>query len=405
MKLFERFPKVKPGGMTARVFLAFLTTAGFFYVNIMPAIVEGLIQALGYSNQQAGTVGSANMYGAAFGALAIVFVIKRLDWQAISLAFLLTLIMVDLVSIGVESPVVMTVLRFIHGLVGGALVGTGFSVIARTVEPDRTFGVLLFVQFGLGGLGVMFIPGLVPIFGTSILFLSLVAFALVSLLMLPFLPKYRRADPVTEAVQPESGKIRKLPLSLTLVAIFLFQAANMGLYAFIIGMGAHYGLEQPFITSTLGVAAWLGLAGAALVVLLSDRYGYFKSLAGGVALTALGTWALLYSEVPWVWVAANCAIGVTWAYAIAYLLGLVSRFDTAGQMAALGGFASKIGLASGPVAAGLLLGENNYPLIIWVAVAALVVCLMAALIPSALQDRLARSAALVEPVLKTPSGD
>ena len=28
--------------------------------------------------------------------------------------------------------------------------------------------------------------------------------------------------------------------------------------------------------------------------------------------------------------------------------GLVSRFDTAGQMAAMGGFASKMGLASGP---------------------------------------------------------
>jgi MFS family permease len=90
---------------------------------------------------------------------------------------------------------------------------------------------------------------------------------------------------------------------------------------------------------------------------------------------------------------ANCVIGITWAYAIAYLLGLVSRFDTAGQMAALGGFASKMGLASGPVAAGLLLGQDNYPLIIWVAVIGLVVCLLAALIPAWLQDSLAREKA------------
>lgn len=392
MKLFERFPKVRPYGMTARVFLAFLCTAGFFYINIMPAIVDGLIQALGYSNQQAGTVGSANMYGAAFGALAIVFVIKRLDWQAIALTFLLALIVLDLVSIFLASPGVMTPLRFLHGLIGGALTGTGFSVIARTREPDRTFGVLLFVQFGLGGVGVMFIPGLVPMFGTKILFLSLVGFSTVTLAMLPFLPEYRRAEPLTAAVQPESGRIRKLPLALTLAAIFLFQAANMGLYAFIIGMGAWYGLEQTFVTTTLGFAAWLGLAGAGLVVLVSDRFGYFKSLAGGIALTALGTWALLHSDVPWVWVAANCAVGITWAYAIAYLLGLVSRFDTAGQMAALGGFASKIGLASGPVVAGILLGEDNYSLIIWVAVAVLLLCLVSTLIPAGLQDRLAREA-------------
>lgn len=390
--LFSAFPKVAPDGMTARVFLAFLTTAGFFYVNIMPAIVDGLVQALNYSNQEAGSVASANMYGAAFGALAIVFVIKRLDWQVVALAFLITLISLDLVSLTVESLDVMVALRFVHGLVGGALVGTGFAVIARTVEPDRTFGVLLFVQFGLGGLGVMFIPGLVPLFGTKVLFLSLVAFSAVTLLMLPFLDRYPRAAEVTELAKPKSGRIRVGPLALTLAAIFLFQAANMGLYAFVIGMGAWYGLEQTFVTTSLGLAAWLGLVGAGLVVLVSDRLGYLKSLGWGIALTVVGTWALLYSGVPWIWVAANCAIGITWAYAIAYLLGLVSRFDTAGQMAALGGFASKIGLASGPVVAGMLLGEDNYPLVIWVAVAALVLCLLIAMIPAGLQDRLASKA-------------
>jgi predicted MFS family arabinose efflux permease len=142
MTLFNRFPKVAPHGMSARLFLSFLTTAGFFYINIMPTIVDGLIQALGYSNQQAGSVASANMYGAAFGALAIVFLVKRINWQATALAFLLVLIALDLISIAVASAGVMVPLRFVHGLFGGALVGIGFSVIARTSEPDRTFGGL-----------------------------------------------------------------------------------------------------------------------------------------------------------------------------------------------------------------------------------------------------------------------
>lgn len=389
MNLFTQFPKVRPDGMTARVFLAFLTTAGFFYVNIMPAIVDGLIQALDYTNQEAGRVGSANIYGAAFGALAIVFLVKRINWQLISVVFLVTLIAIDLLSLALSDPQVMTGIRFLHGLVGGALVGTGFSVIARTVQPDRTFGVLLFVQFGLGGFGVMFIPGLVPEFGTQVLFLSLVAFAGVTLLMLPFLPEYRRADAGAVSVDSNSKGVRKLPLALTLIAIFLFQAANMGLYAFIIGLGAHYGLEQGVITNTLGVAAWLGLLGAGMVVLVSDRLGYFKSLAGGIAITAVATWGFLYSDILWVWYVANCVIGITWAYCIAYLLGLVSRFDSTGQMAALGGFASKIGLASGPAAAALLMGEDNYAFIIWLATAGLVLCLIVSLVPARLQDQLA----------------
>ena len=39
----RRFPAATPDGEVARVLLAFLATAGIFYVNIMPAIVDGLI--------------------------------------------------------------------------------------------------------------------------------------------------------------------------------------------------------------------------------------------------------------------------------------------------------------------------------------------------------------------------
>lgn len=387
MKIFSSFPKVSPNSLTARLFLAFLATAGLFYVNIMPALVSGLIEALGFTNQQAGAIGSANMYGAAFGALAIVLVVRRMNWQLFSVIFLLALITVDLASILVSDPSLLLAIRFAHGFIGGMLVGTGFSVMARTEEPDKSFGMLLIVQFGLGGLGVMVIPGLVPQFGTAVLFLSLVAFSLVTLMMLPFLPDYHVDEQERKEREAAHQGVRKLPLALTLGAIFLFQAANMGLYAFIIGLGEHYGLGLPFISGTLGVAAWLGLAGAGLVVLISDRMGYFKALCGGMLLTVIGTWGFFYSDIRWIWIAANCLIGITWAYTIAYLLGLMSRFDATGQMAALGGFASKMGLASGPAVAALLLGEDNYPLIIAVAVAALVVSMLAIMQPARIQDQ------------------
>jgi len=383
--IFDNFPKVSPAGMPARLFLAFLATAGLFYINILPTIVDGLIQALGFSNQQAGAVASANIYGAATGALLIVFLIKHINWRFASLLFLLALICIDISSIFVSSPTALVAIRFLDGFVGGMLVGTGFSVIARTVQPDRTFGVLLFVQYGLGGVGVMFIPGMVPQYGTSILFLSLIAFSTVTLLMLPFLPAYKVEKPEHDAGKPPA--IRWLPLCLTLAALFLFQAANNGLYAYIIGLGEFYGMSQDFITTTLGISAWLGAAGAVLVILIADRLGYFKSLLLGIGLTTVANWALLFSDVPLVFFAANVLVGITWAFSISYLLGLASRFDTAGQMAALGGFASKMGLASGPAVAALVMGKDNYQLIIWVAVGALLLCVITIVVPSLSQDR------------------
>jgi predicted MFS family arabinose efflux permease len=386
MTLLTDLPSVSPNGLAARVFLAFLATAGLFYVNIMPAIVSGLIEALHFTNQQAGAVASANMYGAAFGALLIVLVVRRIRWKPASIMLLLGLIVVDLASMLVANPTALIAIRFFHGFVGGMLVGTGFSVMARTEQPDRSFGMLLFVQFGLGGLGVMVIPRLVPTFGTAVLFASLIAFSLVTLAMLPFLPPYEVDEETRRARAAAHRGVRRLPLGFTLVSIFLFQAANMGLYAYIIGLGEHYGLGLPFISGTLGIAAWLGLVGAGLVVVVSDRFGYLKSLLAGILLTVIGTWALLYSSVPWVWVTANCLVGITWAYAIAYLLGLMSRFDTTGQMAALGGFASKMGLASGPVLAAALLGDSNYALVVAVAALTLTVSLLAIFYPAYIQD-------------------
>jgi hypothetical protein len=52
-----KFPVASPNGEIARVLLAFLATAGLFYVNIMPALVDGLIEGLGFTNREAGIVG------------------------------------------------------------------------------------------------------------------------------------------------------------------------------------------------------------------------------------------------------------------------------------------------------------------------------------------------------------
>ena len=386
----KRFPKAAPNGEIARVLLAFLATAGLFYVNIMPALVDGLIEGLGFSNKEAGLVGSANVYGAAVGAFAAVFVVKHVNWRMAAVALLFGLIAIDLASMLLENPPALIATRFAHGCVGGLLVGIGFAVISRTSEVDRTFGYLLTIQFGLGGLGLIFLPPLVPEYGTTGLFFSLIAFSTATLLMLPFLADY----PPREQKIVLGGHGRNLKLiALALLATFLFQAANMGIYAFAIGIGKDAMLETTFISSALGVAAWFAIAGSILVILLSTRYGRMWPVGAAVVMTALSIWMLHFSDVkPGGWETSvywwtNVVWGVGWAFVISYLLGMCSEFDTTGQMAALGGFASKMGLASGPAVAALIVGDNNYGLLINVSVIALGLCLLAMLLPARTLDR------------------
>ena len=249
--------------MLARVLLAFLATAGFFYVNIMPALVDGLKVGLGFTNKQAGLVGSCNVYGAAAGAFLIAFLVRRINWRTAAHLFLLGLICMDLLSMLVKDPIALMGARFLHGFIGGMLVGTSFSIFARTTAPDRTFGVLLLVQVFAGGLGVMSLPLLVPKFGTNVLFATLILFSLTTVLMLQFLPDYPVKAPM-QRMGAAPDRLQLKPLLLALLSVFFFQAANMGLFAFIIGLGKGHGLEVAFISETLGIANWIATLGAVL---------------------------------------------------------------------------------------------------------------------------------------------
>ena len=381
--------RAREDSLIAAVFLSFMATAGLFYVNIMAAIVDGLIGNLHFSPRDAGLVASANVYGAALGALTAVFVVKTVPWRKAAYIILALLIAMDLGSTLVHAPLPLIALRFVHGLMGGLLVGISYGVIARTQVPEKVFGVLLVVQFGLGGLGLMYLPRLVPVYGYGVLFLALAAFSLCALAMVPFLGAYERPPEVARTV---AGKLKIFPLALTFLAMFTFQAANMGLAAFIIGLGKDAGLTIDPITDALGWANWIGTLGSVVVVVMGVRFGRLLPLVLGMILTLGGTWVFHLSHNFQVYLWTNILTGATWCFVIPYLLGMCAAFDPQGRMAALGGFFSKMGLASGPLAAALIVNAKmGYGLLIDLTVAVLVVSAVAMIVPAVVLDRAGKS--------------
>ena len=71
-----------------------------------------------------------------------------------------------------------------------------------------------------------------------------------------------------------------------------------------------------------------------------------------------------------------------------YLFGMLSRLDGSGRLATLGGFVSKLGLASGPMLAGRLLADDDFNLLIVVAIVALALSGVAMLAAARRIDRL-----------------
>jgi MFS transporter, DHA1 family, inner membrane transport protein len=127
--------------------------------------------------------------------------------------------------------------------------------------------------------------------------------------------------------------------------------------------------------------------GSTLVVMFGTRFGRFIPLLIALILTVIGNAVFYWSGSATIYAAANVGTSITWAFVIPYLLGMCAAFDKTGQTAAMAGFCSKMGLATGPLVGGVILGSENYVLLIAASVLVLAASAVAALYPALMLDR------------------
>jgi predicted MFS family arabinose efflux permease len=120
---------------------------------VQPGFVQGLVEHYRFSEQQAGYVASAEMWGLALTTLMMSWVASRLDWR--KLLWVSTLIVVggNLGSLATVDPVGFAVWRFVAGLGCGVLVSLSFTLVGLTANPDRNFGYLIAAVLTYGASG------------------------------------------------------------------------------------------------------------------------------------------------------------------------------------------------------------------------------------------------------------
>ncbi len=367
--------------LMAAILYSIIATAGLFYVNLGGAFLSAFVDGLGVQRDVAGYIVSANKYGAAFGALLATFVVKKLEWRYVLRRLFLCLIVVDLISTQIQNPQTLILLRFLHGTIGGLSVGFGLSIIARTYNPDKIFGMLLVVQYSFGSIGIWAVPRMVESFGYSAVFAALIIFTIMAILILPLVPNVKKVS-----VETDSSNIFNIPIGkflfLALVGLFLFQASNMGVADYAFELGKDIGLENTEISNILTIANVISISGGALVYLIGTKFGRTLPLIIGISVSAIFTFLLHYSDNISIYFIANTVTGIAWGFSIPYILGLCSTFDSHGQMAALAGFVSKMGLATGPLIGSLFIIDYGIELIINIAVFSLVVAMIASWLSS-----------------------
>jgi len=367
--------------LMAAILYSIIATAGLFYVNLGGAFLSAFVDGLGVQRDVAGYIVSANKYGAAFGALLATFVVKKLEWRYILRRLFFCLIVVDLISTQIQNPQTLILLRFLHGTIGGLSVGFGLSIIARTYNPDKIFGMLLVVQYSFGSIGIWAVPRMVESFGYSAVFAALIIFTIMAILILPLVPNVKKVSVETDSLNIFNIPIGKF-LFLALVGLFLFQASNMGVADYAFELGKDIGLENTEISNILTIANVISISGGALVYLIGTKFGRTLPLIIGISVSAIFTFLLHYSDNISIYFIANTVTGIAWGFSIPYILGLCSTFDSHGQMAALAGFVSKMGLATGPLIGSLFIIDYGIELIINIAVFSLVVAMIASWLSS-----------------------
>ena len=361
--------------LIAAILYSIIATAGLFYVNLGGAFLSAFVDGLGVQRDTAGFIVSANKYGAAFGALLATFVVKRLEWRPTLSKLFYCLIIFDLISTQVQNPQILIFLRFLHGTIGGLSVGFGLSIIARTLNPDKVFGMLLVVQYSFGSIGIWAVPRMVDVFGYSAVFGALISFTIMAILILPMVPDVSKHSDNQATNNIFSFSIEKF-LFLALAALFLFQAANMGVADYAFELGKDIGLKNTEISNLLTIANIISISGGMMVYIIGTRFGRTIPLVIGISVAAIFTFLLHYSENVTIYFIANSVTGIAWGFTIPYILGLCASFDKHGQVAALAGFISKMGLATGPLIGSLFIIEYGFKFIINIAVFALFIAII-----------------------------
>ncbi|MCB4771268.1 hypothetical protein LGR54_21910 [Ancylobacter sp. Lp-2] len=341
----------RPGGLRVAVLLALLAMAGPLYIDIMPSIVAALRTEYGLSAAQAGFVAASNGYGSTLGALLALFIVSRVPWRPLATSLLICLVAADIATTMVRSYEVLVAVRAGHGVVGGLLVGLCYGLIARTADPRQGFGILFMFHFGFGGLGVVASTFLAPYMTHGVVFLVLAVFGLLALLVVPQLPAFRQEARSDKA--PDGGGRLPARNLMRIGALFLFQAANLGLGAFLIGIGSDFGHAAGFSGAAVGFGLWAGVPGALAMLMLSRSFGWRPMvpivLAAGFSKVLVG-----FGQDPAMFAIAVAAVFLTMAMALPYAFALCAEGDGTGRSAVLAGFASKLGLSTGPAVGGLV---------------------------------------------------
>jgi MFS family permease len=354
---------------------------------VQPGFVQGLVAHYSFSEQQAGYVASAEMWGLALTTLLMSWLASRVDWRKILLVSTLVVVAGNLGSLATVDPVAFAAWRFVAGLGCGVLVSLSFTMIGLTANPDRNFGYLIAAVLTYGAFGLWLMPAAFDLVGMRGVIVFFAVFPLIALPLLRHLPSSGEEQVQVESDAVDLGAGLRAMAVATMLVYFLAQGVVWA-YLFLIGLAG--GVDEQGVANGLTLSQFLGIGGALLAAAVGKRYGRLLPLCIGI-LGGILPLLFLYDRFSALQYAVVVGVyNFAWNMTHPYLLAAMASFDRGGRLVVHAVGAQMLGLAIGPAIAAAVLQADDYGRVVTLGIVLFFVSWALVLPPVLAQRRQAR---------------
>lgn len=365
----------------AAIFYSGIASAAL--LTIKPLIVGALIDDYGFSAAQAGSIAGVEMAGIGVASLLIGALGPRWPRRSVIAAGAALALAGSFVPLIAHSYVPVLVLRFVAGFGSGLIAGSILATLGTSRDPDRMFGIYLMSAYVFAVLLFPLASTVIGRWGAGGAYTLLAAIISVVLLISRTIPdacvqQLSRSDVLPPVPRLEAG--------CSLAVSVAFWIGNGAVWAFVERLGLKGGATSMQIAAVLSFSQVAFMAGAAVASALHTRLGRTLPLVSAMVITIIGLMLIGWGHGAPIFTAGVTIFCFAWPLFLAYLNGTMATQDPAGRIVALGVTSQTVGMAIGPIVAGILANRLGYAAVVAMALTSYSVAI-ALLVPLAVASR------------------
>ncbi len=351
--------------------LTYLIFAAALVVYYLLPIWAGIFtETFGFSHKQVGLLLSADMLTNTVAAFSARYWIHRCYWRKVLPLSVILTVVPNLLCALTETFEIFLVLRCLAGLGAGAMVAFVYATISASDNPDREFAYAMSLQVFFGAFSLNGSAYLWTNWGPGSIF---VLCGLIALLPLMCLTSTPRTNPLTQHSSNEnvsvnnSAGINRVTL-LGLLAVGVFFASMNSIWSFMERVGDAEGFPMEFVARTLSISLLFSFAGALVPAWLAGRIKRIKAISIGYLLLLISIYSIGQHPQAMTYLLALCVYNYFYSFVIPFQAGWIASLDGTGRTVVLLPAFQGIGIAAGPLLAGLVIIGNQYSNVIYVSI-------------------------------------